>query len=182
MHDAEMVDPISARSKVSKYTTNGRVADRRIAGPNMNMRSSTHRSFNVRIRNVRRVVPLSLHNPDWSAEMKKTMIAIAIGAAALMGGTAANAASPDAAAKSTTAKQATETSQSTDISAQRRHRHGHRHHHHGHRHHHFHRHGHYRAYRPHYYNSYGYYGRPHGYYGGGPGITFSFGSGGYRGW
>ena len=24
--------------------------------------------------------------------------------------------------------------------------------------------------------------RPHGYYGGGPGISLSFGSGGYRGW
>ena len=41
-----------------------------------------------------------------------------------------------------------------------------------------------------YYSSYlGYYApRPHGYYGGpryyggGPGVTFSFGSGGYRGW
>jgi len=28
---------------------------------------------------------------------------------------------------------------------------------------------------------YGYYGGP-GYYGGGPGVNFSFGSGGYRGW
>ena len=28
---------------------------------------------------------------------------------------------------------------------------------------------------------YGYYGGPR-YYGGGPGVTFSFGSGGYRGW
>jgi hypothetical protein len=43
-------------------------------------------------------------------------------------------------------------------------------------------------YRP-YYNSYGYYApRSYGYYGGpryyggGPGVTFSFGSGGYRGW
>ena len=110
--------------------------------------------------------------------MKKTMIAIAIGAAALMGGTAANAASNDA-AKPETAKQATGTSQSTDISAGRRH-----HHWHGHRgwHRHHHHHGYYRSYRPNYYNSYGYYGRPHGYYGGGPGVTFSFGSGGYRGW
>jgi len=29
--------------------------------------------------------------------------------------------------------------------------------------------------------SYGYYGSPR-YYGGGPGVTFSFGPGGYRGW
>ena len=106
--------------------------------------------------------------------MKQTMIAIAIGAAALMGGTAANAASTDA-AKSTTAKQATDASQSTDFSAGRRH-----HHWHGYRHH-YPRYGYYRAYRPHYYDSYGYYGRPR-YYGGGPGISFSFGSGGYRGW
>jgi hypothetical protein len=40
-----------------------------------------------------------------------------------------------------------------------------------------HRHGYYRPY----YNSYGYQ-RPYGYYGGGPGISFNFGSGGYRGW
>jgi hypothetical protein len=59
-----------------------------------------------------------------------------------------------------------------------RHRHwrGHHHHHWGHRH-----------YRP-YYGSYNYYApRRYGYYGpryygGGPGVTFSFGSGGYRGW
>lgn len=112
--------------------------------------------------------------------MKKTMIAIAIGAAALMGGSAANAGSADA-SKSTTAKPAGEVSRSTDISAQRRHHHHWRHHHGMHRHH-FHRHGYYRPYAPRYYNSYGYYGRPHGYYGGGPGVTFSFGSGGYRGW
>ena len=107
--------------------------------------------------------------------MKKTMIAIAIGAAALIGGTAANAASADA-AKSTTAKPATGgASRPTSVPAE----------------------GittgtgivtitipatAYRSYRPHYYNSYGYYGRPHGYYGGGPGISFSFGSGGHRGW
>ena len=41
---------------------------------------------------------------------------------------------------------------------------------------------------PAYYGSYNYYApRPYGYYGpryygGGPGVTFSFGSGGYRGW
>lgn len=113
--------------------------------------------------------------------MKKTMIAIAIGAVALMGGSAANAGTADA-TKSTTAKSAmdvrADVSQSTDISARKKHRHWR--HHHSLRRHHFHRHGYYRPYRPHYYNSYGYYGRPHAYYGGGPGITFSFGSGGYR--
>ena len=47
---------------------------------------------------------------------------------------------------------------------------------------------HHRHYRP-YYRSHNYYApraygysRPYGYYGGGPGVTFSFGSGGYRGW
>jgi len=48
-------------------------------------------------------------------------------------------------------------------------------------------HWHHRHYRP-YYGSYGYHApRQYGYYGpryygGGPGITFSFGSGGHRGW
>ena len=72
-----------------------------------------------------------------------------------------------------TAKSSTDVAQSaTDISSNHRYRHwrwGYRHH------------------RP-YYNSYGYYApRRYGYYGpryygGGPGVTFSFGSGGYRGW
>ena len=67
----------------------------------------------------------------------------------------------------------------TDISAQYRHRHWHGHH--------GHRHWRHRHYRP-YYRSYNYYApRQYGYYGpryygGGPGVTFSFGSGGYRGW
>jgi hypothetical protein len=105
--------------------------------------------------------------------MKKLAIVFAVGAAALMGGSAAYAA--DNAVKSKASTDATRSS--TDISAQYRHRHWHGHHHHW-------RHRHYRPY----YNSYGYYApRPYGYYGpryygGGPGITFSFGSGGYRGW
>ena len=55
--------------------------------------------------------------------MKKTMIAIAIAAAALMAGSAANAGSAYARAKSTTAKSATDVSRSTDVSSQRRYHH-----------------------------------------------------------
>lgn len=107
--------------------------------------------------------------------MNRLAIAIAIGAAALMGGSAASAAD-----KANTKSSAGINQPLTDFSSQ--HRHFHRHHHHGHRHHWRHHH------RPHYgsYNYYaprhhGYYGGPR-YYGGGPGVTFSFGSGGYRGW
>jgi hypothetical protein len=108
--------------------------------------------------------------------MKKLAIVLAVGAAALIGGSAASAA--DNAAKSKPMPGVAQSS--TDISARKRHRHSShrhwRHHHWGHRH-----------YRPHY-RSYGYYApRRYGYYGpryygGGPGITFSFGTGGYRGW
>lgn len=109
--------------------------------------------------------------------MKKLAIILAIGASALIGGSAANAADNSTNSKAPVAAKQVP----TDISS--RHRHGHwRGHHHGHRHW-----GH-RHYRP-YHNSYGYYApRSHGYYGGpryyggGPGVTFSFGSGGYRGW
>jgi len=92
--------------------------------------------------------------------MKYLFVAMAVGAAALAGGSTANAAGK------ASAKQNAPAGQSTDISAQ------HRHHHHG-------------YYRPHYRN-YGYYPRHHGYYGGGPygyyggggpGVTFSFGGG-----
>lgn len=104
--------------------------------------------------------------------MKKLAIVLAVGAAALMGSSVANADSP---AKAKASTDVTQSSVSTDFSAHRRHwRHRHwRHRHWSHRH-----------YRP-YYRSYGYapgryyYGRPR-YYGGGPGITFSFGTGGYR--
>ncbi|MVT75396.1 hypothetical protein GPL20_20550 [Bradyrhizobium cajani] len=106
---------------------------------------------------------------NWSDDMKYLFVAMAVGAAALAGGSAANA------ANNSSAKPIAQGSRSTDISAQ------HRHHYHGHRHHHWrHHHGHYRPY----YRSYGYYPRHHGYYGGGPygyyggggpGVTFSFG-------
>ena len=111
--------------------------------------------------------------------MKKLAIVFAVGTAALTGGSVASAADNSVKAKTSTGV----TQSSTDISSQHRHWRGHRswrghhHHHWGHRH-----------YRPHH-NSYGYYApRSHGYYGGpryyggGPGVTFSFGSGGYRGW
>ena len=113
--------------------------------------------------------------------MKKLAIMFAVGAAALMGGSAY--ADNAVKSKSTTgaAQSRTAAPFSTDISAQYRHRHWHGHHH-----------WHHRHYRP-YYRSYNYYApRPYGYYGhrhyghryygGGPGVTFSFGSGGYRGW
>src|SRR3954471_18320254 len=106
--------------------------------------------------------------------MNKTMIALAVGVAALLGGSAANAAGPDVKAKNTTEATA------TDVSSRGRH---HSHMHRYHRHYGMYRGHHYRygGYRP-YYNSYGYspsYGyaqRPYGYYGGGPGVSFSFGS------
>ena len=110
--------------------------------------------------------------------MKQLAIVFAVGAAALMGGSAADAADNAVKSKSSTdATQSRIAAQSpTDISARHRHRHWHGHHH-----------WHHRHYRP-YYGSYNYYApRPYGYYGprgygGGPGVTFSFGSGGYRGW
>jgi len=111
-----------------------------------------------------------------SARMKRFLIAVAVSAAALLGGSAANAAD-----NTVKAKAATDVTQSsTDISSRGRH----------------YRHYGYRHYRP-YYRSYGYAPRPYyggygggydrPYYGGGygyggPGVTFSFGGGGYRGW
>jgi hypothetical protein len=103
--------------------------------------------------------------------MKNLVVAMAVGAAALMGGTAAHAASTG------DAGQGARTSQATDISARSKHRHAYRHHH---RHHNHWRHGYYRpGYNSYgyYHRPYGYYHRPYGYYGGGPGVTFSFGSG-----
>jgi hypothetical protein len=111
--------------------------------------------------------------------MKKLAIVFAVGAAALMGGSAAYAADSAVKLKSSTdaAQSRIAVRSSTDISAQHRHRHWRGHHH-----------WHHRHYRP-YYGSYNYYApRPYGYYGhpryygGGPGVTFSFGSGGYHGW
>jgi hypothetical protein len=106
--------------------------------------------------------------------MKKLVIAMAVGAAALLSVSGANA--------DTKPKAATNVTQSsTDFSAHRRH-----YHHYGHRHYrHYGYYGH-RHYRP-YYRSYGYapryYGSPYyggGYGYGGPSITFGFG--GYRSW
>ena len=111
--------------------------------------------------------------------MKKSAIVFAVGAAALLGGSAANAAENPVKAKAATDV----TQQSTDISSRGRHyrHHGYRH---GYRHYGYRHYG-YRGYRPYYGNSYGYYA-PRPYYGGygygGPGVTFSFGTGGYGGW
>jgi hypothetical protein len=99
--------------------------------------------------------------------MKKLFIAMAVGVAALVGGSAANATDNAVRTKDGTGV----TQSSTDFSSHRRH---------------WHRYGYYRPYyrsygyyRPHY-PSYGYYGRPYygGYYGG-PSVTFSFGGGRY---
>ena len=106
--------------------------------------------------------------------MKKLAIVFAVGAAALLGGSGA-----DAADNSVKAKASTDVAQhSTDFSSQRR----------------YYRHYGHRGYRPHY----GYYASPRayygprdGYYGGGPyygngygygGPSISFGFGGGRGW
>ena len=114
--------------------------------------------------------------------MKKLAIVFALGAAALMGSSAANADGNPAKASTGAAESRTVTHAPTDLSSQHRHRHWRGHHrHHRHWGHHHHRHwGHH--HRP-YYNSYGYYApRSYGYggpryYGGGPGVTFSFGGG-----
>lgn len=112
--------------------------------------------------------------------MNKLTIVFAVGAAALLGGSA-NAADNTVKAKASTDV----TQQSTDLSSRGRHYRTQRHY------------G-YRNYRPHYGNSYGYYaprpyygggygggyGRPYygggGYGYGGPSISFGFGGG--RGW
>src|SRR5260370_33922304 len=100
--------------------------------------------------------------------MKKLFIAMGISAAALLGGSAANAA--DSTVK---AKAATDVTQSsTDISSRHRYHHyGYRHHyrHYGYRHHY--RHYGYRHYRPHY--SYGYAPRPYYSYGYAPRAHYS---------
>jgi hypothetical protein len=106
--------------------------------------------------------------------MKYLVVAMALGAAVLAGGSAAHAAANGG------TRPIAQANQPTDISARGRHHHWHGHHHH------WRPHGYYRPY----YRSYGYYprsygyygGGPYGYYGGGPGVSFSFGSGGYRGW
>ena len=106
--------------------------------------------------------------------MNKTMIAMAVGVAALLGGSAANAAAPAVKAKNNTETTATDVGSRAKHHSRTYRHHGHYGMHRGY----YHRYG---GYRP-YYNSYGAYQRPYGYYGGGPGISFSFGSGGYRGW
>jgi|SRR5882672_3127977 len=102
--------------------------------------------------------------------MKKLAIVFAVGAAALLGGSAANAADNTVKAKASTVTQT-----STDISSRGRH-----YRHYGYRHY-----GpHYRSYayapRPYYGGGYGrpYYGNSYGY--GGPSVSFGFGGG--RGW
>ena len=96
--------------------------------------------------------------------MKKLAIVFAVGAAALLGGSAANAAD-----NTVKAKASTEVAQpTTDISSRGRHYRSYRHY------------G-YRNYRPHYGNSYGYY-QPRPYYGGGYGRGYGqpyYGGGGY---
>lgn len=109
--------------------------------------------------------------------MKKLALVFAVGAAALFGGSAANAADNTVKAKAA----ADVTQQSTDFSSRHRY---YRHRHYGYRHY-----G-YRHYRPYYGTSYGYaprpyyggYDRGYGYGYGGPSISFGFGGGGYRGW
>ncbi|MEA2838331.1 MAG: hypothetical protein QOD89_2881 [Bradyrhizobium sp.] len=91
--------------------------------------------------------------------MKKLAIILAVGAAALLGGSAANAADNSVKAKATSDV----TQQSTDFSSRGRH------------------YRHYRSYRPHYRSSYGYYA-PRPYYGGGYGGGYGrpyYGGGGY---
>jgi len=110
--------------------------------------------------------------------MKKLAIVFAVGAAALLGASAANAADNPVKAKAATGV----TQPSTDFSSRGRHYRHYGYRNYGHRHY-----G-YRSYRPYYGNSYGYASRPYyggydrGYGYGGPGVTFSFGGGGYRGW
>jgi hypothetical protein len=106
--------------------------------------------------------------------MKKLAIVFAVGAAALLGGSAANAADNTVKAKAATDV----TQRSTDFSSRGRH-----YRHYGYRHYGYRHYG-YRSYRPYYGYApqpyYGGYGRGYGY--GGPSVTFGFGGGGYRGW
>src|ERR1700688_3772968 len=96
--------------------------------------------------------------------MKKLAIVFAVGAAALLGGSAANAADNTVKAKAATDVTQSSTS-STDISARRR----------------YYRHYGYRHYRP-YYRSYGYAPRPYyGGYGGGYGGPYYGGGYGFGG-
>ena len=105
--------------------------------------------------------------------MKKLAIVLAIGATALLGSSAANAAD-----NTVKARASTDAAQSTDVSSRHR-RHV--------RHHRVHR----SYYRPYYrnygyapspyYRSYGYSPQPYFYGGGAPIVSFGFGGGGWRG-
>ena len=88
--------------------------------------------------------------------MNKLALSLAVGAAALLGASAVNAAPAQKQTQAPIASHSNSVVQDTDMSSHRRHwRRWHRHHHWGH-------------YRP-YYRSYGYYPRPHYYgFGGGP--------------
>ena len=92
--------------------------------------------------------------------MNKLAIVFAVGATALLGGSAANAADNSVKAKATTDA----TQQSTDISSRGRH--------------YRYRYSGYRNYRPYYGNSYGNYA-PRAYYGGGYGYGQPYYGGGY---
>jgi hypothetical protein len=95
--------------------------------------------------------------------MQKFALSLAVGAAALLGASAVNAAPAQKQTHAPIASHSDTAVQDTDMSSHRRHwRRWHRHHHWGHYH------------RP-YYRSYGYY-RPH-YYNPGPSVSFSFGGG-----
>ena len=104
--------------------------------------------------------------------MKKLAIVFAVGAAALLGGSAANAAD-----NTVKAKAATNVTQSTDFSSRGRHWRQYRHY----RMHRHWRHSYYRPYARPYYGSYGYAPEPYYYGGGGPVVSFGFGGGGWRG-
>jgi hypothetical protein len=93
--------------------------------------------------------------------MKKLALSLAVGAAALLGASAVNAAPAQKQAQAPIASDTGTTVQDTDMSSHRRHWRRHHHRHWGH-------------YRP-YHRSYGYYQRP--YYNPGPAIGFSFGGG-----
>jgi hypothetical protein len=134
----------------------------------MNDRSRTSPRFNLSMRNEGSLGAISTSHVIGVFCMKKLAILLAVGAAALFGGSAAGASD-----STTKANAGTVMDQSTDFSSHRRHwrhRHVHRHWHHRHVH---------RHHRP-YYRSYGYAPSPY-YYGGGPAISFSFGGGG-GGW
>lgn len=108
--------------------------------------------------------------------MNKFALAIALGAATLLSGAAANAAGTTAKSdRVVSTGAAAGTHQATDFSSRHR-RHW--------RHRHWHRYGYYRPYYRPYYRSYGYYPRSYGYYPGyynpAPAVSFGFGFGGPR--